>query len=660
MPGTPSRAWVLAVVAGALTAGAWAADRDAELAARRERATEVRQALSGLSDDALRFQQIVTALADPFFEGRSADTRGNTFAAEYVRFYFERAGLTPAFDPSAAPATTATTASGGRTKPIIESAPGWFQSFDVPGEVEVKDAAATLTGAADAPALVAGKDFNPLGFSGNGVASGPIVFVGFSISGGPDGFSSYGAHDDLTGKIAVLMRYEPFDEKGKSKWSTFDGWSRHAALMEKVGEAASRGAAGIVLINPPGADDPRASKLETTASTRFGRPIGVPAIMLSNDAAAALVRATGETSSLAQLRDVATTAGHGPIALGQTMLEIRVQMERARMATRNVGGIVPGRGSLASEFVIVGAHYDHVGYGYVGGSNPGNQGKLHPGADDNASGTAGLILLAERFKAMYDAAPADQPARSLLFLAFSAEEMGLLGAEHWVKNASVDAAKIEAMINLDMIGRLKDDKLEVSGMGTAEELSALVKPIFDASALDVKVSQSGMGPSDHAAFHRAGVPVLHFFTGVHADYHNPSDLPHKINYEGGVRVVDVIEDTVVTIATRQGDLTAKQTSGPQMPRGRARVRLGIMPGDYSNDLPGVLVGDVYPNTSAGKAGIKKGDRLVRWAGEELADAGAMMQRLVDAKPGDVVEVVVVREGQEVTLPVTLLAKPEGE
>jgi predicted metalloprotease with PDZ domain len=197
-------------------------------------------------------------------------------------------------------------------------------------------------------------------------------------------------------------------------------------------------------------------------------------------------------------------------------------------------------------------------------------------------------------------------------------------------------------------------------MGSAAEFDAMLAPLFEKSGLDVKPTRSGMGPSDHAVFHRAGTPVLFFFTGTHQDYHTPTDLPHKINAEGAVRVLDLVEQTTLALATRAGPLTFQQTSGPQMARGRAKVRLGVMPGDYSGDEPGVLVGEVYEGTSAAKAGILKGDRIVRWGGEELADAGVMMQRLVDAKPGDVVEVVVVREGKEVTLPLTLLAKPEGQ
>lgn len=609
----------------------------------RDRSKAATAALGELSEDALRFHQMVTALADPFFEGRSPDVRGNLYAADYVRFYFDRAGLTPAFAPSAGAADAE-----------------WFQPFEVPGEVEVKTAFAAAALPDRAVTYQPETDFNPLGFSGNGDCTGPLAFVGYSIAGGPEGYTSYKADDSLAGKIAVIFRYEPVNEQGKSKWTTFDGWSRHAALMEKAGEAVTRGAIGVVLINPPGVSDKRAAVLETTKATRFGRPIGVPAIMLDNDAAASLLRAASG-KSLEELRSLADAGGHGAMALNpDAVLKIDISMERAKMPTRNVGGVVPGRGSLASEYIVIGAHYDHVGYGYVGGSNPGDQGKLHPGADDNASGTAGLILLAERFKKAYDEAPSDQPARSILFLAFSAEEMGLLGADHYVKSGHLDASKISAMINMDMIGRMQGTKIEVAGMGTAAEFEAILKPLYDASGLDVRSSASGMGPSDHASFHRAGLPVLHFFTGVHAEYHKPTDLPHLINTEGAVQVIDLVQDVASVLAQRSGTLTAQVTSGPQMPRGRAKVRLGVMPGDYSGNEPGVLVGDVYENTSAAKAGIKKGDRIIRWGGEELADAGVMMQRLVDAKPGDVVEIVVVRDGAEVTIPVTLLAKQEGQ
>ncbi len=606
------------------------------------RPATVREALSEVGAEALEYHQHVTTLSDPFFEGRSADTRGGQLAAEYVAFHLKGLGLEGAF-----------TAPGERVS-------GFLQPFSVPGEVEVKKAEATFADGAASTSLEATKDFSPLGFSGKGAVSGPLVFVGYSIEEGPNGFSSYKPGDDLKGKIAVVIRYEPVNEKGESAWSTFDGWSRHAELMPKMAAVVSRGAVGVILVNPPGVKDPRSRTLESPKSTRFGKPIGVPAVMLSADEAKQLLKAADvEGRGVMELRKLADEGGHGAVAMKESaVFSMEVDVERAKMDSNNIGALLKGKGDLAGEYVIIGAHYDHLGYGYVGGSNPNDQGKLHPGADDNASGTAGLVALAKRLKERYAAMGDSEAARSVLFLGFGGEEMGLLGSEYFLKSTTIDSTKVVAMLNMDMIGRVKDDEMEVSGMGTAEEFPALLGPLFEKSGMKVKQVKSGIGPSDHATFHKAGAPVLAFFSGLHRDYHKPTDTAEKINVEGALRVVSLVEECAAMLATRRGALTATQTTGTQTGpgRGNARVRLGVMPGDYSGEEPGVMVGDVMENTPAQKAGILKGDRIIKWGGEELADAGAMMQRLRDHKPGDVVEVVVVRDGKEVTIPVTLQSR----
>ncbi len=613
--------------------------------------TTVRDALSGLSADALEFHEHVTTLANPFFEGRSPGTAGNDRAADYIAFHFERLGLQPAFKDK-------------------DGAPTYFQPFSVPGEVEVSTAEVGYSGANGEVALAVESDFNPLGFSGNGAATGPIVFAGYSIDDGPNGFSSFGQHDSLNGAIVIILRFEPLDDDGRSKWAKIGNWSRHSSIMDKVKAAVSRGAAGIILVNPPGADDKRAKTLETPKTTRFGKPCGVPAVMLSNGAASKFIRAIDpEGRSLYDLRRLADAGGSVISFPAERTASLKIEMSRAALDTRNVAAILPAPQvddlPIVDEFVIIGAHYDHLGYGYVGGSYPGNIGQIHPGADDNASGTAGLLILARRLKER------DQEKdrglkirRSILFIAFSAEEMGLLGSEFFIHNSPIDSKRISAMINLDMVGRMEEGRIEVSGVGTAEGFEEFLKPLFDDSGLTVKTSIGGMGPSDHATFYGAGVPVLHFFTGVHTDYHQPGDLPSKTNAEGAAQAIFLIEDVAWALAERKETLAFKQTPGRRMGSvgsggQRAKVRLGIMPGDYSGREPGVLVGEVFPDTSAAKSGVKKGDRIVRWGGEELADAGVMMQHLVNANPGDEVEIVVVRDGQEVTLKLVLLSNNRG-
>lgn len=639
----------------------------------------VSNALQAAGPDAIEFCQHVSTLADPFFEGRSADTRGKKLAGEYVRFHFERAGLkpafpqaseaapdapTPAFDPSQTVPLDAEVKLEHPEPPLSGSGPiqplvTYEQPFTVPGNMLVNAAEVAFTAGESRTTFQLGADYNPLGMSGRANASGPLVYAGYGIDDGPDGYSSFKEGDDLKGKIALIFRFEPMDAQGHSLWvdnKTTGVWTQRSGLVQKVRAVLAHGAEGVIVVNPPGADDPRANRLETTRGTRFGQ-VDKPVIMLSSEAAAKLVAAADpEARSLTKLRELSDGSWRGVIDLPNTTVTLNVDIERERLATRNIGGILPGKGSLAGEYVIIGAHYDHVGYGYLAGASPANVGKLHPGADDNASGTSGLIMLAERLSKQYADLPEGASARTILFLAFGAEEMGLLGAQHFVKTTTLGASQMTAMLNMDMIGRVDSNKLQVSGVGSAVEWESVLQPLLTASGFDVKTSNGGQGPSDHAVFARASVPVLHFFSGTHPNYHQPTDTADRINCEGGARVVELIENVAMTVATRPERMTFKDagpSERPGGPRTGAKVRLGIQPGDYDDDKPGVLVGGVSENSSAALAGVKPGDRLIRWNGKEVKDIYGMMERLGDHNPGDVVELVVIRDGAEVTLKATL-------
>ncbi len=604
---------------------------------------------SATDEDTRIFAEHVSTLSNAFFEGRVPGSRGGAAATDYLEFYLKQYGLQPAFDP------------GSSGEPA-----SYRQAFTVSGEVKVTAAQAWWEGKSGRAELKPGDDFSILGVSATASASGPLAFVGYSIVDGPEGYSSFGAHDDLKGKIAVVLRFEPMSDEGRSKWQSVSGWSQYSSLLRKLDAAVKRGAAGIVLINPPGADDPRARRLETAASTRFGRPVTVPVVMLSDAAAASLVQAADpQGRSLLDLRKAADTAG-GVIDMPNATINLSAGLETEQLATHNVGGVLPGRGFLADQFIVIGAHYDHLGYGHFGSRGGANaDGVIHPGADDNASGTAGLLHLARTLAQSWASAPQNTPSRSILFLGFSAEESGLNGSRKFVESGAIPASRITAMINMDMIGRLRDGKLEVGGVRTAEGFEALLDPLWADAARDgIKVSPSGggQGPSDHASFYAANIPVLFFFTGLHEEYHTPKDVSALINAPGGVRVASLAGRAATMLATRQDGLTFKAT-GTASRVGTMRgvsVRLGIAPASYSDDKPGVVAGEIYPNTSAALAGIRQGDRLIRWGGEELADVQAMMNRLADHKPGDVVEIVVLRDGKEVPIQVKMLPRERND
>jgi len=600
----------------------------------------VSAALDAMGEDTRRFHAHVMALSSDFFEGRAPGTRGGDLAQDYVAFFYQRAGLEPAF--------------------TVDGQPSFKQPFSVSGDVVVTDEDLAWTAGPNGATLAPAVDFNVLGISGTGAAEGNLVFIGYSIADGPDGYTNFPPHsEDLNGKIVMLLRFEPMKEDGSSKWQDVSGWTHNASLLPKINAAIDRGAAGVILVGAPGAQDDRATRLESASRTRFGRPVKVPVVMMSVDAAESLLKsADAQGRSLLDFRKLADekeTAG--PIALN-AKVTIEAGVENQQIPTANVGALLRGKGALADEYVVLGAHYDHLGYGHFGSRARNPEGIIHPGADDNASGTSGLLMLAEDLHAEYEAMPEGANARSILFLAFGAEESGLNGSRYFTENPSVALSQIKAMINMDMIGRLRDNSFEIGGVGTGEGFADFVQPIFDASGITIKPTRGGQGPSDHASFYAKDIPVLFLFTGLHEQYHTPDDVGSTVNFGGGAQIAELAGELATAIATRPEPFKF-QSTGTTSNQGAVRgvnVRLGIAPGNYADDQPGVMVGEVYENTSAANAGIKKGDRLIRWGGEELPDVGAMMERLASHKPGDVVEIVVVRDGQEIPIMVTMQAR----
>lgn len=619
--------------------------------------------------DIARYRQHLYTLSNPFFEGRRPGTRGNDLAADYLEHWFKSLGLLPIFPEK-------TTAADGAE--VLTPRASYRQAFPYGRDIAVEHAALTITPDAGEPvSLTRGRDFEVLGISGTGSARGEVVFAGYAINGGPHGFTSFPPRsaDALKGKIALVMRFEPIDDNGRSRF-TGNAWSNAAALSAKFRTLADRGAAAIILTSPPGADDPRINDLETTAATtRIARQLDIPVVMMTMDAADALVRAadTGENgpATLMDLRKIADE-GAALVTLRGVTVDLAAAVGRPERTTENVAALLPGKGGLADQYIVVGAHFDHVGDGSLGGSRSSEPGAIHYGADDNASGAAGLLLAAEQLTSLYASLPDDADARSIIFMGFNAEEIGLVGSRYYVQNSPIDAPATYAMVNMDMIGRLRDNRLEVHGTGTAEGFEEFLRPIFAASGLEIGPQPGGRGPSDHASFYAAGVPVLHLFTGLHEEYHTPRDVADLINIEGGAHVASLAARITFALATRQEPLVFRSTDRaradagdphagqePGSGLGGVRVRFGISPGSYSDGEPGVLVGEVFPGTSAADAGVQKGDRLMTWNGEEIPDVQGWMTFLRKANPGDVVDITVLRGGQTIPLKVTLKGRDQG-
>ncbi len=616
----------------------------------------IAETLEDAGDDVKVIHAHLTTLANPWFEGRAPGTAGIERAAAYIEDYFVTFGLEPAFPE-------VITAPGGEE--VIEANRLFRQEFSAPGDTVVNDARASwsVESEGEERELVWEDDFNPMAFGANGEVEGGLVFAGYAIGEGPEDYSSFGPHDDLTGKIAIVLRFEPMSGSGRSLWSDNDSWTYRAGLMPKMEAVVERGAAGVILVNAPGADDSRMSRLMSVQeSSRIGS-LEAPVIMLTTDAADDLVRAADvEGRSLMELRRLADSGEAKSIELPRARFRMTVDTEKSQIPTENIGGVLRGRGNLADEYIVIGAHYDHIGFG-VGRStrSPDHRGEVHAGADDNASGTSGLLLLAQRLSERYEELPDHANARSILFLAFSAEEMGLLGARHFVRSPSIDLSRVQAMLNMDMIGRLRSKQgLEISGAGTGDRMRGLIEPIVARSGINASIRESGAMPSDQAAFLEVDVPVLGFFTGTHREYHTVHDVGSTVNFAGAAAVARLVGEIAFALATTDERLAYHAISGGRGQTGSLRgvtVRLGIAPGDYADDTPGVLVGSVSPDTTAAQGGMKAGDRIIRWGGEELADVQAMMGRLAGHKPGDKVTVVVLRDGQEV--PLELVMQPRS-
>jgi hypothetical protein len=316
---------------------------------------------------------------------------------------------------------------------------------------------------------------------------------------------------------------------------------------------------------------------------------------------------------------------------------------------KNVIGVLPGKNpDLRNEIVIVGAHYDHLGPGKFGSLDPDSTGQVHNGADDNASGASALIYIAGKLAQL-------PPARTVVFIAFSGEEAGLLGSDFYVKHPPFPLAQTYAMVNLDMVGRMRNDRLLVYGAATAAEFTGLLDSLNAGAHLDLKPSGDGWGRSDQSSFYGAGKPVLHMFTDLHEDYHRTTDDWDKINADGLKRVAEFTTAVVRTLADRRAPLTFVNVPPPAPVAGASSgygAYLGTVP-DMSENPGGVRLTGVRAGSPAETAGLK-GDDIITQIGETaVTDLQAMTKALRQHRPGDVVEIRYLREGTEQRVSVTL-------
>ncbi len=458
-----------------------------------------------------------------------------------------------------------------------------------------------------------------------------------------------------------MLRYEPLDEDGRSQWAE-RRFSEHSGLAVKFRALRDRGAAGIIMVNPPTAREGSAGLESMGRSSQFGPRQDIPVMQLTPEAADRLLaKLDPEGRDLEALQRL---ADHGEVTTIDFSDEQELHMgatisqsgARTNIAAENVGGVLRGRGELADEWIVLGAHADHVGYGEFG-TSPQYRGQLHPGADDNASGTAGLIILARTLSASYEQSGEDD-LRSIMFLAFDAEESGLNGSRHFVENPSIPLEQISAMINMDMIGRLRDQQISVMGVSSAEGLEDLLRPHFERSGLTISLTPGSSGRSDDANFMRAEVPAMHFFTGLHPDYHTPRDVSHTVNPAGARDLLRLVHQITVDLAGQPEPLVFTEPRRTRTrDRGYAPVRLGITPAmGEPIDEPGVPIEGTAVDSNAERAGMEGGDIIVGWDDHAVTGMQDLVARLREHEPGDTVRITVLREGERVELEVIFRAE----
>jgi len=492
-------------------------------------------------------------------------------------------------------------------------------------------------------------DFVPIVFSSTARFEGPLVFAGYGITASNLHFDEY-AGIDAKGKIVIVLRHEPQESDANSP---FDGtnFTTHASFVNKVINAKQHGARGIIFITDINHADEQVGPATRTAETD---DLGIPAVHAKRETVIALLKAAGKDLDAIQ-KSIDKDLKPQSFDLPNTRGYIATEVVRTRRTVRNVVAAIPGSDpALKNEWVVVGAHYDHLGLGDRNSLAPAQVGQIHHGADDNASGTSGVLELAR-----LAAKNKEQWKRSVLFITFAGEELGLLGSAHFVNQPPIPLKNVMGMINMDMIGRINNDRLFVGGVGTSPNFKAWLDEFNQSVRLQLDYSDSGYGASDHMSFNAKKIPVLFFFSGLHTDYHKPSDTYEKINANGALKVLSLVYMTADRMASEGKRLEYTEVQQPRQGTagsgGGYGPYFGSVP-DFRDDLKGVLFADVQNNSPAAKAGLKQGDLLVEFDGKPIQNLYDFTYALNAKKAGDVVVVVVKRNGQDVKVEVTLEAR----
>ena len=577
-----------------------------------------------------KYLEPIKYLASDQLKGRGDGTPELNTAAKYIAGRFRKAGLKPVGDDGS-----------------------FLQKFSLVVGAKLANDNTLVVKAGDKPqALKIEKDYIPLSFSANTTAEASLVFAGYGITAPEFNYDDY-THLDVTGKIVIVLRHEPQENDDKSVFAGKQ-MTTHSQIASKATNAKNHGAAGLIIVNDNPNHPEEAEHLLKLGEVSGPQEMGIPIVQVMSGTVDEWLKQSKHSLGELQAAIDKDASNHSFALDSTTKIAVKVDIERIRRGVANVIGVLPGSdAALAGQYIVVGAHYDHLGLGEHDSLSPKDIGKIHHGADDNASGTAGVLAMVDVM-----GQSVQKPRHSILFMCFAGEELGLLGSNYYANHPAVPLKDTIAMLNMDMIGRVSKNKLYVSGTGTSPGFPQMVQNANKLVNFEIAYSNSGYGASDQTSFTAKDVPVLFFFSGLHSDYHKPSDTWDKINAADGARVVELVAKIV-------GELDA-QNDKPQYVRVAEPVSSGMGGGGYGayfGSIPdfgeiehGVKFSDVKEGSPAGKAGLKGGDILIEFAGKKIDNLYDFTYALRSHKPGETVSVTVMRGEEKITRDVTLEAR----
>jgi hypothetical protein len=471
----------------------------------------------------------IKQLTDKAFKGRGSGSPELDLAAKFLSKEFRKAGLRPM-------------GTSGFLQPFAMSVKATLGPHN--------ELSYTLSGRRTDVKAVEG--FTPYSFSSSGVVQGPVVFAGYGITAPEYGYDDY-AGIDVRGKVVLLLKHEPQEFEAAS---VFEGrvYTEHSQLFSKALNARAHGATAIVYVNDTA--NHGSDTMEKFVSLPGPADAGIPFVQISSEHAEIWFSATNRAFRETQeYIDRNLKPNSFPLA-SDLRVALRADVEHTARDVNNVVGYIPG---VSDEYVIIGAHYDHLGLGEQYSLAPEKAGTVHPGADDNASGVAGVLALARYFGSH------PRPPRGIVFIAFAGEELGLLGSVHYANHPLLPLDRAQLMINMDMIGRIRENKVMVGGAAPGTPMRGLLDALGPKYNLDLDLSDTSVyGSSDHTSFKSKQVPTLFFFSGLHADYHRPTDTWEKIGAAATVRLLRLIADLTMVVATptSKPQFAASQHSQP--------------------------------------------------------------------------------------------------